>query len=107
MTGLVITPNPFTPNGDGLYDETDISYVLPEAINWAVVEVFDIQGERVRVLQKFAPDDVTNRTLSLTWDGRDEGGRLVPMGIYVVRVEVENKNEVRVERATRAVAVVR
>jgi hypothetical protein len=107
VTGLVVTPNPFTPNGDGLYDEVDISYVLPEATNWAVVEIFDIQGERVRVLQKFRPDDVTNRTLSLTWDGRDETGRLVPMGIYVVRVEVENKNEVRVERATRAVAVVR
>ena len=107
VTGLVVTPNPFTPNGDGLYDEVDISYVLPEATNWAVVEIFDIQGERVRVLQKFRPDDVINRTLSLTWDGRDETGRLVPMGIYVVRVEVENKNEVRVERATRAVAVVR
>lgn len=107
VTGLLVTPNPFTPNGDGHYDEVDISYVLPEATNWAVVEVYDIRGEKVRVLQKFTPDEVTNRTLSLTWDGRDEGGRLVPMGLYVVRVEVQSRSEGRVERATRAVAVVR
>ena len=107
VTGLVITPNPFTPNGDGLYDEVDISYVLPERTDWAVVEIYDIRGERVRVLQKFEPDGVTNRTLSRKWDGRDEEGRLVPMGLYVVRVEVRSTSESRVERATKAVAVVR
>lgn len=107
ITGLQLTPNPFSPNADGLYDALNITYVLPEETESAIVEVFDIRGERLRTLNYFQPDGVTNRTLGLEWDGRDEGGRTVPMGIYIVRVEVKEKSTGRVERATRAVAVVR
>ena len=107
VTGLQLSPNPFSPNGDGLYDELNITYVLPFETDSSVLEVFDVRGQRVRILRLFAGDGVTNRTLGLTWDGKDDGGREVPMGIYVVRVEVKEKNSPRVERATAAVAVVR
>ena len=107
ITGLQIAPNPFSPNGDGLYDEINITYVLPEQTESSIVEIFDLRGQRVRVLNYFQPDGVTNRTLGIRWDGRDEGGRTVPMGIYIVRVEVREESTGRVERATRAVAVVR
>lgn len=106
VTGLQLSPNPFSPNGDGLYDLLEISYVLPEETQWAQVEVFDLGGERLRTLRYFAPDGATNRTLGLQWDGRDEEGRTVPMGIYVLRVEVQGRSG-RTERATEAVAVVR
>jgi hypothetical protein len=107
ITGLQLTPNPFSPNDDGLYDELSITYVLPGETESAIVEIFDIRGERLRTLNYFQPDGVTNRTLGLEWDGRDEAGRTVPMGLYIVRVEVREKQTGRVERATRAVAVVR
>jgi hypothetical protein len=107
VTGLQLSPNPFSPNGDGLYDELDITYVLPFETDSSVLEVFDVRGTRVRILRLFEGDGVTNRTLGLSWDGKDENGREVPMGIYIVRVEVKEKNSTRVERATQAVAVVR
>ena len=72
-----------------------------------MVEVFDLRGERLRILRLFVADGVTNRTLGLAWDGKDEEGREVPMGIYVLRVEVKESGGSRVERSTEAVAVVR
>lgn len=47
------------------------------------VEVFDLQGRRLRVLaeRSFAPGAHV-----LTWDGRDEAGRAVRRGLYFVRL---------------------
>ncbi len=107
VTGLQLSPNPFSPNGDGLYDDLNISYVLPGDTESAIVEIFDRRGTRLKILTFFVGDGVTNRTLGLTWDGRDESGNYVPRGIYVVRVEVRDSQDNRVERATKAVAVIR
>ena len=67
--------------------------------------VFDAEGRFVRNLflnqsrTAVAPGDSTTDV----WDGRDEGGSIVPAGTYVVRVAVETNQG----RATRAVLVVR
>jgi hypothetical protein len=50
----------------------------------AVVEVFDVRGRRVRRLldaadRRSGPDGAV-----LPWDGRDEAGRRVPTGVYLV-----------------------
>ena len=108
VTGLQLTPNPFSPNGDGIHDFLNISYVIPDEIDQAVVEIYDMRGERVRILQLFTGvGDMTNRTDGLVWDGKDESGNYVPFGIYVCRVEVLGKFLNRWERATAAVVVVR
>lgn len=107
VTGVQLSPNPFSPNGDGLYDELNITYVLPDDTESVIVEVFDKRGERLRTLQFFASEGVTGRTLGLSWDGRDDSGRDVPRGIYIVRVEAVDSQDNRVERATEAVAVIR
>jgi len=52
----------------------------------ARVTVYDISGRLVRALQ--TPFGVTappGSSLRLTWDGRDEGGRRVVSGVYMVR----------------------
>jgi hypothetical protein len=47
------------------------------------VAVFDVTGRRVRMLR----DDSLPEGDSITpWDGRDEGGRAVPRGVYFARV---------------------
>lgn len=67
--------------------------------------VFNAGGRFVRNLfvnqtrTAAAPNDSTVDV----WDGRDEGGRLVPAGVYVVRLVVEPN----VARVTRPVVVVR
>ncbi|HKI82950.1 MAG TPA: glucodextranase DOMON-like domain-containing protein, partial [Candidatus Krumholzibacteria bacterium] len=39
VTGLQLSPNPFSPNGDGIHDYLNISYVIPDEIDQAVVEI--------------------------------------------------------------------
>ncbi len=68
-------PNPFNPR-------TEIHFRLDRP-GPARVEVFDLQGRRVRLL--------LDRTLpagqhNVTWDGRDGGGRPVASGSYVFRL---------------------
>ncbi|MCS7049027.1 MAG: hypothetical protein NZ483_07020 [Verrucomicrobiae bacterium] len=47
------------------------------------VVVDDAEGRRVRNLLAMQP--VTNTTMTITWDGRDEAGQPVPPGTYTVR----------------------
>jgi hypothetical protein len=70
------TPNP-SPDG------AQVDFALPEAGHVSLV-VFDTAGRRVRSLSQgaFAPGKH-----SLKWDGRDDGGRLAPIGLYLMRLE--------------------
>lgn len=67
--------------------------------------IFDINGRFIRNLflsqtrAALTPDDATFDQ----WDGRDERGRIVPAGIYVLRTVIEPN----LSRATRAFVVVR
>ena len=81
-------PNPFTPNGDGINDETIILYNLLALSSPRPVEValYDLSGRRVRVL--FDGEEANGRYTDKVWDGRDDQGQLVPPGLYVARVFV-------------------
>jgi C-terminal binding-module, SLH-like, of glucodextranase len=92
ISGIAISPNPFSPNGDGLYDETTISFFLSREAT-VTVEIYNIQGIRKRMLTENFPfsgtdlDDPTPRRVpGLVWDGRESNGDLVPYGIYVLRI---------------------
>ena len=76
-----------TPNGDGVNDVVDVRYALfqlPEAVPTALC-IYGLGGQRlVRVpnaVQRAGPQQVR-------WDGRDEAGRLLPPGLYLVGIEV-------------------
>lgn len=115
ISGITISPNPFSPNGDGLYDETTISFFLTQEAT-VTVEIYNINGDRRIVLTdtyNFAGTDqdgnVPHRVPGLVWDGRDFGGTLVPYGIYVLRV-VATYNQAggtRSIRSNHSLAVIR
>ena len=92
ISGIFISPNPFSPNGDGLYDECSISFSLNQEVT-VTVEIFNIDGTRKNVLaQTFSyagqeQGDAPQRVSGLVWDGRDFSGDVVPYGIYVLRIE--------------------
>jgi hypothetical protein len=103
LTSLTITPSAITPNGDGKNDVADIHYNILDLTDPAPVsvDVYTLAGRLVRHL--YGGRDVSGR-YTHRWDGRDRVGRVVPPGMYVVRVEV--KTDTVTETATGTVAVV-
>jgi len=74
---VAVAPNPFV-------GETAVRFDAPAGAA-ARVAVHNLRGEVVRTL---ARERLDRGRHSFTWDGRDEGGRLVPSGVYFVRCEV-------------------
>lgn len=90
----------FTPNGDGINDQLNISFVVLklETAN-ARLEVYDLTGRRVALL----PATIEDGRSTFTWSGRDTGGALVPPGTYVCRIDLGA--EIGANLAVRVVAV--
>jgi hypothetical protein len=108
LSGVRAEPNPFSPNGDGLYDETRITFFLSREADWATVEIFDIAGEPVRTMGWQLGVTATGRNaFEVVWDGTDDQNQAVPYGIYVLRVEVRFKVAPLNERQNIGVAVIR
>jgi hypothetical protein len=108
LSGVVVEPNPFSPNGDGRYETTDVSFFLGRAADYVNVEFYDLEGRLARRLVFQLPTDYTGRTpAKVTWDGTDSDGNVVPYGIYVMRVEARFKTEPTFERVNRPVVVIK
>ena len=60
---------------------TSITFAQPTARR-VTIEVFDLEGQRVRTLAWSR--EYPAGTHSLTWDGRDGSGRRLPSGVYVL-----------------------
>lgn len=115
VSGITVSPNPFSPNGDGLYDETTISFYLSQEAT-VTAEIYSSEGRRHRVITQTMPysgeDDPSRaprRIAGLVWDGRDGSGNLVPYGLYILRLSVTFKQAAgeRTIRSTHPVAVIR
>lgn len=78
------TPNPFNPS-------TTLAFDLP-ADGPVRVDVYDVQGRRVRRLHDGAAS--AGRT-EVIWDGRDDRGRGVPSGTYIARLSSAQGDDVR------------
>jgi subtilisin family serine protease len=89
-------PNPFNPS-------TALAYRLPEASH-VVLQIHDVRGRLVRTLVRRAQD--TGRHV-LAWNGRDEAGRGLPSGVYLVHVRATGVASGRVERQQRRAVLVR
>jgi len=115
ISGITVSPNPFSPNGDGLYDDAAISFFLTEEAT-VTVEVYNIYGDRKNVLVQtfpFSGSDITDptprRVPGLIWNGTDFGGNPVPYGIYILRILVTytQGGTTRTIRSSHPVAVIR
>lgn len=102
---LAARPSVFTPNGDGVNDLTAIEFAVYRLVGEERLEVtvFDLAGRRVRSLSATRANP--SGTHAIPWDGRDEQGRLVPPGHYLVRVGFEVDAAGRTTQAVCLVAV--
>lgn len=89
-----LTPETFSPDGDGHDDFLRISYALPDAGYVANIRVFNASGVEV---YRLANNATLGTEGSFVWNGQNALNRPVPMGIYVIHVEYYQLNGV-VER---------
>lgn len=78
-------PNPFSPDNDGVEDQTDIHFELPSESSRITIEIFNLYGRSVRRLVSNIPAGTTSPTA--TWDGRDDSGRHLPIARYILVIE--------------------
>ncbi len=101
---LTIEPNPFSPDGDGFEDIVFIHYNLNYPNSRLDLKIFDVRGRKVRWL---ANNESVGQTGEKLWDGRDDRGRALPIGIYVMYLEALAEGDTRIEKAKRAVVIAR
>ena len=103
MINVGAEPRPFSPNGDGVNDRTQIRYDLTRLVGAAPisVRVYDLAGNLVRTL--FAGEQ-GGGSFSVAWDGTDASGQQLPPGIYIFGVELNT--DVRDEAAVGIVEMV-
>lgn len=101
---LAASPSRVSPDGDGYEDFTRISYTLPVSAARVVVSIHDRRGMRVaRPLN----NELSSAEGSFIWDGTDDDGLPLPIGIYVVRIEAYDAEGGNVRTAQTAVTVAR
>jgi hypothetical protein len=64
-----------------------ISYLLPSPANRISCKVFDLRGDKVRIL---AENMLCGESGLFTWDGRKQNGSLAPRGLYFILWESQS-----------------
>ncbi|MCX7787629.1 MAG: OmpA family protein [Spirochaetes bacterium] len=87
----------FSPNGDGVQDTVTItpSGLLPDGLLEVVLEVVDQSGTARRTERATPP-----LPSSVKFDGKDQGGALLPDGTYTIRVTATYENGTIAEAQT-------
>lgn len=80
-SGMERLPEVFTPNGDGFEDRVEIRVTLDQQDFSLYLDVYRANGSLVKKLANGTP---IHHSGTLEWDGRDNNGRLMPTGIYIL-----------------------
>ena len=80
--GIKASPNPFSPNGDGVDDEIAIIYQLPFPSACVSVQIYDLMG---RLIYEPAQNIISSSEGAVYWDGSRNHGNRARIGMYVVR----------------------
>lgn len=84
---IAVSPPVFSPDNDGFNDMAAITYAIDEAGYVANLRIFDANGGLVRQLVK---NDILSRNGHWTWDGLDDKGQRLAIGIYMIFTEIFN-----------------
>lgn len=101
---VAINPNPFSPDGDGFEDFTIINFDLPYKISQVNIKVFDNQGRLVRSILSNRPSSSNN---SIIFDGLDDNGKALRMGIYILLIEVAAEGSNNIETIKTPIVIAR
>ena len=96
-------PTTLTPNGDGINDQTMISYDLRNigAPRQIALRIFDLSG---RLVREVISTPAVSGSFAAAWDGRRTGGDLVAPGVYLYQVDLTTDKGISAAAGTVAVA---
>lgn len=88
LVDVVATPNPFTPNGDGINEALKIAYKLREVTAQRPVRlsIFNLAGQ---IVVELPPISARSGEFIHRWDGRNQSQQLVPPGTYLYRLQLD------------------
>jgi hypothetical protein len=92
---LVLSPEVFTPDNDGIDEGTTISINAQDG-GVLDISIFDINGVLVKTISK---NQYTNRFFTAQWDGSDATGENLSMGYYIVVAQYITDGDVLSQRA--------
>jgi hypothetical protein len=101
---ISVTPNPFSPDGDGYEDFTIINYNLPREITSIQIKVFDSKGRKVRTINE---SNLFGKSGSIIFDGYNDDGQPLKIGIYILLIEALNSSSGTVDTFKEVVVVAR
>ncbi len=81
---IVVEPETFSPNNDGVDDVLNISYNFSEPGFVATVIIYDAKGRLVRSLVQ---NELLGVSGTFSWDGINERNEKARIGIYIIFVE--------------------
>lgn len=104
LRNIRLSPNPFSPNGDGIYDAVAISFetILDGKID---IDIYDLNGEHIRNLAR----DVlvpTGKSDNFLWNGFDKNSEIGKAGIYAVRFVFAYFDDGKLRKISKNVPVV-
>ncbi|MCX6166119.1 MAG: lamin tail domain-containing protein, partial [Ignavibacteriae bacterium] len=97
-----VSPNPFSPDGDGYEDFTIIKYKLKQNISQLRVKVYDVKGRMVRTLLN---NQLSGSEGQIIFDGKNDNGEKLRIGIYILFIEAINDVGGTVEQVKATVVV--
>jgi len=83
---LSVTPAHFTPDGDGVDEMSVVSFNLPYLRNEVTLKIFDRRGHLLRENSQVYGGEAGE----WVWDGKDSRDEIVPTGLYVVFLLIED-----------------
>lgn len=101
---ISVSPNPFSPDNDGYEDHALINYNLTQPVAQVRIKIFDNKGRMVRTVLNNQPSGSTG---SAIFDGLDDEGRALRIGIYIIFLEALNDSSGVVETLKTTIVVAR
>jgi Lamin Tail Domain/CHU_C Type IX secretion signal domain len=101
---ISVSPDPFSPDNDGYQDFTIINYRLKSKTAQIRVRIFDSRGRLVQTLANNKPSGANG---SIVFNGKDDNGHVLRMGIYIVLLEALSENGTSLQTLKTVVVVAR
>ncbi len=81
---ITVSPNPFSPDGDGFEDFTIITYQTTQKISQIRLKIYDAKGRLVRTL---ANNQLSGSRGDVIFNGMNDNGEKLRLGIYIIYLE--------------------